>query len=240
MIIKVYDTKEEASKEAASLIIKELLLTPKLTLGLSTGSTPLGIYNNLIDSYKKGLISFEQVTTFNLDEYIGIDRKHYQSYYSFMKNNFFDEIDIQEKNINMPCNDPDKLEEIAEDYNTLLRNNIIDLQILGIGSNGHIGFNEPGTPLRNETFIVELDEQTRQDNARFFHSIDEVPTHAITMGIKNIMQVRKIVICAFGEGKSDAVKEMINGQITRNLPASVLQLHPDCIVILDKEAASKL
>jgi len=240
MIIKVYDTKEEASKEAASLIIKELLLTPKLTLGLSTGSTPLGIYNNLIDSYKKGLISFEQVTTFNLDEYIGIDRKHDQSYYSFMKNNFFDEIDIQEKNINMPCNDPDKLEEIAEDYNTLLRNNIIDLQILGIGSNGHIGFNEPGTPLRNETFIVELDEQTRQDNARFFHSIDEVPTHAITMGIKNIMQVRKIVICAFGEGKSDAVKEMINGQITRNLPASVLQLHPDCIVILDKEAASKL
>lgn len=240
MIVKVFDTKEEASKQAANLVMKDMILLPKITLGLSTGSTPLGIYKNLIEANKNGFISFDHVTTFNLDEYIGIDRSHPESYYSFMRNNLFNHVNINLNKVHIPCNDESRLGEITQEYNKLLNNNTIDLQILGIGSNGHIGFNEPGTPLRNETFIVELDEQTREDNARFFDSLEEVPTHAITMGIKNIMRAKKIVILAFGETKSHAVKEMIEGPISNKLPASVLQLHPDCIVILDKEAASEL
>ena len=240
MIIKTYDSKEDASKQAANLMIKDMLQSSQLVLGLATGSTPLCVYKNLVESYKKGLISFKHTRTFNLDEYIGIDRNHEQSYYSFMRKNLFDKVDINHKNIHMPNNDVNRLNQIADEYNTLLKENIVDLQILGVGTNGHIGFNEPGTPLRNETFIVELDEQTRNDNARFFDSIEEVPTHAITMGIKNIMKSRKIIILAFGEAKADAVRGMIEGPITKELPASVLQLHPNCVVILDKEAASKL
>lgn len=240
MKIEVYDNAELASKEAGNMMIKEIVQDDKLTLGLSTGSTPLHVYKHLIKAYKTGFISFKDVKTFNLDEYIGIDRTHEQSYYSFMKNNLFDHIDINWDNVSIPDNDVTRIDDIAKEYNQMLKDNPIDIQILGIGSNGHIGFNEPGTPLRNETFITELDEQTRKDNARFFTSLDKVPTHAITMGIKNIMKSKKIIVLALGAHKADAVKGMIEGPVSNALPASILQLHPDCTVILDNEAASKV
>lgn len=240
MRIEVFKTKEQASKEAANIIIKDMILNPKITLGLSTGSTPVGVYNNLIEAYNNGFISFKEVTTFNLDEYIGIDRSHKQSYYTFMKENLFKHTDVNMNRVHLPNNDQNRIDEIAKEYNQLLRENTIDLQVLGIGSNGHIGFNEPGTPLRNETFIAELDEQTRQDNARFFDSIDDVPKFAITMGIKNIMRTQKIIVLALGEGKAEAVKGMIEGPVSNELPASILQLHPNCIVILDELAASQI
>ena len=240
MEIIICNDYQDASKEAAKLVLKEVILNPKLNLGLATGTSPIGLYKNLIEGYNTDLVSFEDVVTFNLDEYIGISKQHPQSYYSFMHKYLFQHIDIKEENIHIPDNNIKDIDHLAERYNKLLHENIVDLQILGIGRNGHIGFNEPGTPLRNETFIVELDLETRQDNARFFNRLEEVPTHAITMGIKNIMQAKKIIMLAQGETKAEAVNEMINGDITKEHPASILQLHPDIVVILDKGAASKL
>lgn len=231
---------EEVSKKAASLIIKEMILKPDLILGLATGSSPIGLYNNLIEAYEDELISFKEVKTFNLDEYVGIDRNHPESYYSFMHKNLFKFVDINEDNINIPLNDLNRIDEIAGDYNDRLFGNQRDVQILGIGSNAHIGFNEPGTPLSNQTFIVELDDQTREDNSRFFGSIEEVPKYAITMGIKNIMYSKKIVLIASGEHKADAIYKTVYEKITNEVPASILQLHPDCTIIIDEAAASKL
>lgn len=240
MEIIVCKNYEEVSKKAAAIIIKELILNPKLILGLATGSSPIGIYKNLIKAYEENLISFKDVKTFNLDEYVGIDRNHPESYYSFMFENLFRHVDIEEDNINIPCNDVERINELSDEYNARLDGNQRDLQILGIGSNGHIGFNEPGTPLSNETFITELDEQTRQDNARFFGSVENVPKYAITMGIKNIMFAKKILLIASGKKKAEAIHKMINDPINRELPASILQLHPDCTVVIDEDAASLL
>ncbi|MCR3905430.1 MAG: glucosamine-6-phosphate deaminase [Tenericutes bacterium] len=237
MICKDYD---EVSKKAASIVIKEIKKNPDLKIGLATGSSPIGLYKNLIEAYQKNKISFKSVVSYNLDEYIGIDRSHPQSYYSFMYENLFKHIDMNDDNIHIPDNDIDRIDHLAEDYNQVLHDNQLDIQILGIGTNGHIGFNEPGTPLGNETFIVTLDEQTRMDNSRFFNSIDEVPKFAITMGIKNIMYSKKIVLIASGKEKAKVIHKMIKGKVTKNLPASILQLHPDCTVIIDEQAASKL
>lgn len=237
IICKNYD---EVSKKAASIVLKEMKKKPDLNIGLATGSSPIGLYKNLIEAYKKNKISFKDVTSYNLDEYIGIDRGHPQSYYSFMHENLFKHIDIQDENIHVPENDSSRIDELAADYNKKLHEHQLDIQILGIGSNGHIGFNEPGTPLGNETFIVSLDEQTRIDNSRFFNSIDEVPKYAITMGIKNIMYSKKIVLIAAGKEKAKAVYKMIRGKVTKSFPASILQLHPDCTVILDEASAAKL
>ena len=240
MKIIVCKNYEEVSKQAASIVIKEMILDPKLIIGLATGSSPVGLYKNLIDAYNKDIISFKDVTTFNLDEYVGIDRLHPQSYYSFMNENLFKHIDIDENKINIPSNDSSRVDELACEYNKRLDGNQRDIQILGIGSNGHIGFNEPGTSLSNETFIVELDEITRKDNSRFFESLKEVPKYAITMGIKNIMFSKKIVLIATGISKAEVLNETINGDINKEVPASILQLHPDCTMILDEDAASKL
>jgi glucosamine-6-phosphate deaminase len=231
---------EEISKKAASIVLKEIQKKPDLNIGLATGSSPIGLYKNLIEAYKKNKISFKDVTSYNLDEYIGIERSHPQSYYSFMHENLFKHIDIQEKNIHIPENDITRIDDLAADYNRELHENQLDIQILGIGSNGHIGFNEPGTPLGNETFIVTLDEQTRTDNSRFFTNIGEVPKFAITMGIKNIMYSKKILLIASGKEKAQVIYKMIKGKVTKSLPASILQLHPDCTVILDEASASVL
>lgn len=236
-IVKDY---EEVSKKAASLIIKEMIVKPNLILGLATGSSPLGLYQNLIKAYQDELISFEQVKTYNLDEYIGIDRNHPQSYFSFMNEHLFKHVDIKPENINIPDNDPSRIDDLAKEYNDRLFGNQRDIQIMGIGVNGHIGFNEPGSSLSNQTFIVELDEQTRKDNSRFFDSIDDVPKFAITMGIKNIMYSKKIILIASGAHKAKAVYEMAYSDIDTKVPASILQLHPDCVVILDEDAASLL
>ena len=236
-IVKDY---EEVSKKAASFIIKDMIVKPDLILGLATGSSPLGLYQNLIDACDKELISFKDVKTFNLDEYIGIDRNHPQSYFSFMNEHLFKHVDIKPQNINIPDNDPARIDELAKEYNDRLFGNQRDIQTIGIGVNGHIGFNEPGSSLSNQTFIVELDEQTRKDNSRFFDSLDDVPKYAITMGIKNIMYSKKIILIASGKHKAEAVYHMAYSDIDTKVPASILQLHPDCKVIIDEEAASLL
>lgn len=238
-IIKCKDY-NDVSQKASELVIDQIKVNPKSVLGLATGSTPIKLYDNLVKSYQSKEISFKEILSYNLDEYIGIDRKHSQSYYQYMHHHLFSLVDMNEKNIHIPNNDQNQIEKIAELYNNDLSKHQIDLQILGIGSNGHIGFNEPGTPSENETFIVELDEQTRLDNMRFFNSIDEVPKYAITMGIKNIMRSKSIILMASGIEKADAIDKMINGPVDDQLPASILQLHPDVTVIVDELAGSKL
>jgi len=237
IVCKDYD---EVSKKTAAIVIKEMIVNKKLIIGLATGSSPVGLYKNLIEAYQKSLISFKQVTTFNLDEYVGIDRAHPQSYYFFMYENLFKYIDIDKNNINIPDNDISRIDQLASEYNARLLGNQRDIQILGIGSNGHIGFNEPGTTLSNETFIAKLSEETRKDNSRFFNSLEEVPKFAITMGIKNIMNAKKIILIATGKNKAEIVNKTINEKITKAIPASILQLHPDLTLILDEDAASKI
>ena len=237
IVCKDYD---EVSKEAASMVINEIILNDNLKIGLATGSSPIGLYKNLIEAYQNKLISFKNITTFNLDEYIGIDRLHPQSYYSFMNEHLFKYIDIDEKNINIPNNDLLQIDDLAAEYDERLLGNQRNIQILGIGKNGHIGFNEPGTPLSNETFIVELNEETRKDNSRFFKYLEEVPKFAITMGIKNIMYAKKIIMIATGLSKAEVINKALNEEITADIPASILQLHPDFTLILDEKAASKI
>ncbi len=240
MEIFKYKDYDEVSKAAAAVVIREIILKPNCILGLATGTSPIGLYKNLIDAYKNFIISFKDVKTFNLDEYVGIPQSHPQSYYSFMHKHLFDEVDILESNINIPSNDMVNKEKLAEDYNEKMFGNQRDLQLLGIGNNGHIGFNEPGTEMGNQTFIVELDDQTRIDNSRFFNSLEEVPTHAITMGIKNIMFSKKILLIASGESKADAIYKMVYGKVDEEVPASILQLHPNVTIIIDEAAGSKL
>ncbi|NLM32791.1 MAG: glucosamine-6-phosphate deaminase [Acholeplasmataceae bacterium] len=238
-VIKVKDY-NELSKVACEIFVEEIKKNPSLTLGLATGSTPIGLYQNLIKEYEKGNISFKDVKTFNLDEYCGLERSHPQSYYTFMHENLFSKIDINLDNVHLPRTDGTDLEKLANEYNELLLQNQIDLQVLGIGSNGHIGFNEPGTSFDQETFVVELTQKTREDNKRFFNSIDEVPTHAITMGIKNILAAKKIVLLASGKAKAEAIYKTVKEQPTPDVPASALQLHPDVTIIVDEEAGALL
>ena len=232
--VKNYD---EMSYEA-SLVIKELLQKkPNATLGLATGSSPIGLYQNLIKFYENGEISFKDVTTYNLDEYCELPRSHPESYYSFMHRNLFNHVDIKEENINIPCSEGSDLQALCKEYNDKLNAASVDLQLLGIGANGHIGFNEPNTPFTQETFVVELTEKTRVDNQRFFNSLDEVPTHAMTMGIANIMRAKTLLMVISGANKADAVKKLVSGVITEEFPASILNNHDDVIVIVDEEAA---
>ncbi len=238
-VIKVKDY-NELSKVACEIFVEEIKKNPSLTLGLATGSTPIGLYQNLIKEYEKGNISFKDVKTFNLDEYCGLERSHPQSYYTFMHENLFSKIDINLDNVHLPRTDGTDLEKLAKEYNELLLQNQINLQVLGIGSNGHIGFNEPGTSFDQETFVVELTQKTREDNKRFFNSIDEVPTHAITMGIKNILAAKKIVLLASGKAKAEAIYKTVKEQPTPDVPASALQLHPDVTIIVDEEAGALL
>ncbi len=235
--VKNYD---ELSKVAADIIADLLKENPKATLGLATGSSPIGLYQNLIKKYEKGEISFKDVKTYNLDEYCELPKSHPESYYSFMHRNLFSHVDIKEENVHIPCSEGSDLEKLCKEYNDLLHKASIDLQLLGIGANGHIGFNEPNTSFEQETFVVKLTEKTRKDNQRFFNSLDEVPTHAMTMGIKNIMQAKKILLVASGANKQDAVKKLLSGEVTESFPASVLNNHPDVTVIVDEEAAKLL
>jgi glucosamine-6-phosphate deaminase len=240
MQIFKYKDYEEMSKAAAAFVIREMIKKPDLILGLATGDTPIRLYQNLIKAYQDYIISFKEVKTFNLDEYVGIDANNPQSYHYFMDNHLFKHIDILPENINIPANDPDDMEKSAEEYNKKMFGNQRDLQILGIGKNGHIGFNEPGTQLGNMTFIVKLDEETRIDNSRFFGSLEEVPTHAITMGIKNIMYSKKILLLASGKSKAKAIYKTAYGPVNDITPSSILQLHPDVTIIVDEDAASLL
>lgn len=235
-VIKVKNY-EELSELASNILVDVVMNKPDAILGLATGSTPLGLYKNLIKKYEKGEVSFKNVKSFNLDEYCELPQDHPESYYSFMFRNLFNHIDIKAENINLPSSVGDDLDKLSKEYNDKLKANTIDLQILGIGGNGHIGFNEPGTSFNQETFVVELAEKTRQDNARFFNSIDEVPHHAITMGIKNILDAKQILLLASGSGKQEAVKKLVEGPLTESFPASILKKHGNVIVIIDEEAS---
>ena len=238
MQLHIFDTPEQACRAAAFLFAAQITEKADSVLGLATGSTPIPCYQDLIAFHRQGLLDFSQITTFNLDEYCGIDYKHPESYHAFMDRNLFDHVNICRERIHVPSGETD--EEGAK-YDEMIRaHGGIDIQLLGIGRNGHIGFNEPGTPWDAVTHIVPLTDATRQANKRFFNSIDEVPEKAVSMGIKTVMQSRRIILMAFGKNKAQAVKGMIEGRIDNSVPASILQLHPDCTVYIDDDAASML
>lgn len=215
-------------------------LKPGATLALATGSSPIGLYDLMAEDYEKGNVSYRDISSVNLDEYVGLGAGDEQSYYEFMRKNLFDRIDIDKNNTDLPDGKAADIPAEIARYEAKLERTPVDVQILGIGSNGHIGFNEPGTPFDSVVHLVDLTENTIKDNARFFTSMDEVPRHAISMGIKNVMHAKKIILLASGKNKALAVRAMIEGNVSTDCPASVLQLHPDCTVVLDKEAASLL
>lgn len=234
----IIDSAENIAAMAAQQYVSLLKRKPNAILGGATGSTPLGLYGELVRLNKAGEISFKEASSFNLDEYVGLDGAHDQSYRYFMDHNLFDHIDIDKARTRVPSG-IDISDPAAYDKEIQAAGGV-DLQLLGIGNNGHIGFNEPGTPFGSLTHIVELTESTREANKRFFSSIDEVPTHAVTMGIKTVMQARSIILMAIGSAKAPIMKEMLQGPVTEKVPASVLQLHPDVTVYMDYEAAKLL
>lgn len=241
MKVIVCKTKEEASQKACEIMTGIVKANPKANLGLATGSTPVQLYANMVEDHKVNGTSYKEVKTFNLDEYFGLEQSHPQSYHYFMCYHLFNHIDVDMNNVHVPKG-TGNIEEEADNYNKMLAENVLDIQLLGIGSNGHIGFNEPGTPFDSKTHKVDLKQSTIEDNARLFFDgkIEDVPTQAVSMGIANIMEAKKVLLLAFGEGKQDAVWGMVEGPKTEELPASALQDHPDCVLIVDEAAAAKL
>ncbi len=236
----IIDTPEGIAKQAAAMYKEILDAKPNAVLGFATGSTPLDLYAELVKLVEAGEISFKDVTTFNLDEYVGLEPTHDQSYRYFMDTNLFNHIDLDPARVHIPSGIDTSADALAGYDKAIAEAGGVDMQLLGIGCNGHIGFNEPGTPLESLTHVVELTLNTREVNARFFESLDEVPTHAATMGIRTVMNARKLLLIALGESKADAVKATVEGPVTADCPASVLQLHPDAVVFCDEGAASKL
>lgn len=228
---------QSLSEKAALLIKEEIEKNPSLVLGLATGSTPLGLYKKLIEMNKKGEVDFSQVTTFNLDEYLGISSSHPQSYNYYMHKNFFDEINIKKENVFIPHGETENPEEHCKWYEKKIEEKGgIDLQILGIGGNGHIGFNEPGSSFSSSTRVVSLSKETIEDNSRFFEKKEEVPKKAITMGIETILKSKRIILLSSGENKKEAVKKAFKGKVTEEVPASVLQTHSRVTFLLDEKA----
>ena len=239
MNVLIYESEEQIGIAAGNYMCGQVLQKPNSVLGLATGSTPLKPYSQMIELYKKGVVDFSKVTTFNLDEYVNLDVNDKNSYHSFMHENLFDHINIPEENINFLDGNAEDPEEECRRYEEKIKAaGGIDIQLLGIGSNGHIAFNEPANCFQRWSHVVTLKESTVKDNSRFFKSIDEVPTQAVTMGIGSIMQAKKILIIAIGENKAKAIKQLIGGNVTPMCPASVLQFHTDVTLMLDKAAAS--
>lgn len=232
---------EKMSRQAANIISAQVIIKPDCVLGLATGSTPLGVYKQLIKWYDKGDIDFSKIKTVNLDEYYGLPKENNQSYSYFMRENLFNHINIDLNNTNIPNGLSENPEEECERYNEVIRNlGGIDLQLLGVGHNGHIGFNEPGEAFEKETHFVMLSQRTVDANARFFDDINKVPKRAITMGIKSIMNARKILLIASGEDKSEIIYNVVTGKIEPSVPATILQLHNDVTIVADKAALSKV
>lgn len=239
-LIKV-ESYSELSQIAADFIIKRVKQNPHLVLGLATGGTPKGTYQQLIQQYKQSKVTFQNVKTINLDEYVGLPTSNPNSYRSYMNENLFKHTDFQLSNIHLPNGNALNLEEECKRYDSLIEEvKGADLQLLGIGRNGHIGFNEPGTPFQTKTHIVTLADSTRKANARFFHHIVEVPTHAITMGIQSILSSDEILLLAFGEDKSEALYQLLNGEIHEGFPASALRTHKHVTIVADTHALSKV
>ena len=241
--MKIYKAKDykDMSRKAANIISAQVIMKPNCVLGLATGSTPIGTYDQLVEWYNKGDLDFSEVTTVNLDEYKGLPRTNDQSYYYFMHQHLFDRVNIDPERTNVPNGmEPDAEKECGR-YEELIRSlGGVDLQLLGLGHNGHIGFNEPGEAFEKETHCVDLTESTSEANKRFFASADDVPKQAYTMGIKTIMQAKKILIVVNGENKADIVERAFFGPVTPEVPASILQLHNDVTLVGDEEALAKI
>lgn len=239
-IIKTKDY-EHMSRVTANLLSAQVIMKPDCVLGLATGSTPIGAYKQLVQWFQKGDLDFSEVTSVNLDEYKGLSPENDQSYRYFMNHNLFDHINIRKDHTFVPNGLEADAEKACDDYNKIIHDlGGIDLQLLGLGNNGHIGFNEPSSSFEKETHCVDLTQSTIDANARFFSSLSEVPRQAYTMGIQTIMQAKKIVVAVSGQGKASIVKEAFFGPITPQVPASVLQLHSDVTVVGDEAALSML
>ena len=227
---------QDLSRKAANLISAQVILKPECVLGLATGSTPIGTYRQLVEWYQKDDVDFSRVTTFNLDEYVGLSPENPQSYHAFMRRNLFDHVNLVPERCHVPDGCATDLARACREYDAAIaERGGIDLQLLGIGGNGHIAFNEPGEAFEKDTHIVALKESTIQANQRFFASADQVPRQAITMGIRLIMQARKILLIAEGTAKKRALEQALFGPISAQVPASILQLHPDLTVICHVE-----
>ena len=240
--MKIYRTKDYAdmSRKAANVISAQIIMKPDCVLGLATGSTPIGLYKYLIEWYEKGDLDFSQVRTVNLDEYKGLSRENDQSYYYFMHQNLFDHVNIPSDNTHLPNGMEQDSEKECARYTQLIDSmGGVDLQLLGLGHNGHIGFNEPAEVFAKDVNCIDLTTSTIEANKRFFASADDVPKQAYTMGIKTIMKAKKILIVASGEDKAQILRDAFLGPITPHVPASVLQLHNDVTIVADEAALSK-
>ena len=241
MRIIVAENYEAMSRQAANIISAQVISKPDCVLGLATGSTPIGMYQELIKRYEAGDLDFSRVKSVNLDEYVGLEPTHDQSYRYFMQTQLFDHINIKVENTNVPGGMAEDAEAECARYDEIIRSmGGIDVQVLGMGHNGHIGFNEPAEVFPRGTHPVDLAESTIEANARFFASRDEVPKRAVTMGIGSIMQAKQILVVVSGEGKADIVARAFNGPVTPQVPASILQFHPNVVLVGDKAAMSKL
>src|SRR6056297_474469 len=227
------------SKKAALMVASQITLKPDSNLGLATVCTPLAMYDKLIEMFREDEVDFNEVKSFNLDEYCGLEADHPNSYHYYMYDNFFKEINIKKDNIHIPDGKADDFDKECRDYEeTIKKAGGIDLQILGIGSNGHIGFNEPAESLNVATEVVNLSEETIKANSRYFESKDNVPKKAISMGMATILKADRIILLARGKNKAEAIKKTVNGKISTQEPASLLQTHPQVTIILDQKAAS--
>jgi glucosamine-6-phosphate deaminase len=238
MKMKIINAKDysDMSRKAANVISAQVILNPNCVLGLATGSSPIGTYEQLIEWYHKGDLDFSGVTTINLDEYYGLDGSNDQSYRNFMNQILFSKVNIKTENTHLPDGKAKDIDEECKRYDDLISSvGGIDLQLLGIGMNGHIGFNEPGGTFEKTTHCVNLKESTIEANKRFFNNIDEVPRQAFTMGIKSIMQAKKILLIANGEEKKEILEKALFGPVTPEVPASILQLHPDLVVVISEK-----
>lgn len=241
MRIIILESSEAVSSRAAEIFCRTIHRNPQSVLGLATGGTPLGTYRELVRRHRVGEVSFAGVTTFNLDEYVGLPAEHSQSYASFMQQHLFGQADFVPQQCHLPNGQADDLGATCAEYERQIDEaGGIDLQLLGIGSDGHIAFNEPGSSLASRTRVKALTERTRQDNARFFEQAEDVPKLAITMGIGSILDAERIVLLATGANKADAVQRFVEGPISAQMPASALQLHPQVDVLLDEAAAAQL
>ena len=239
MVIYKAKNYQDMSRKAANIISAQIIMKPDCVLGLATGSSPVGTYKQLIEWYNKGDLDFSKVTSINLDEYKGLSPENDQSYRYFMNYNLFNHVNIDKSRTFVPDGLESDSQKACDAYNEIIRQTGgVDMQLLGIGGNGHIGFNEPGAAFEKETHCVDLTESTIRANARFFESMDEVPKQAYTMGIKNIMSAKKVLLIASGAGKAEALYNSLYGPITPNVPASILQLHPDLTVVADEDALS--
>lgn len=241
--MKIYKAKDykDMSRKAANIISAQVIMKPNCVLGLATGSTPIGTYDQLVEWYNKGDLDFSEVTTVNLDEYKGLPRTNDQSYYYFMHQHLFDRVNINLEQTNVPNGMEEDSEKECTRYEELIRSvGGVDLQLLGLGHNGHIGFNEPGEAFEKETHCVDLTESTIEANKRFFDSADDVPKQAYTMGIKTIMQAKKILVIVNGDAKADIVERAFFGPVTPEVPASILQMHNDVTLVGDEAALAKV